>query len=81
MAQTITRIGQIDEVILAGLSEYVRGRCEEIVAKHTNEAVAEIDKAIREEVSRTVLSIGKMVSVRNNGTEITIAISDERERK
>ena len=77
-----TSITTIDEVILRALSSYVQGRAEEIVAKHTNEAIAEIEKAVRDEVSKTVLNVGQMVNFKNGPkNELIITVLDKREAK
>lgn len=76
-----TRTMGIEEIILDALSNYVRGRADEIVAKHTNDAIAEIDKSVRDEIAKAVLTVGKMVSYKNMGQEIIITISDKREEK
>ncbi len=79
MAEHFVGITSIDEVILRALSDYVRGRADEIVSEHIEAAKKEIEDSVRDEVSKTVLSIGKMVSFKN-GTqnEIIITISDQR---
>ena len=76
---SITRTNSIDEVILHSLQNYIKGRADEIVAKHTNEAIAEIDNAVRDEISKTVLTIGRMVHLTRSNDEIIITISDKRE--
>lgn len=71
-------ITTLDEVILNGLSHYVRGRAEEIVARHIEQAKKEIEDAVREEVSKTVLSVGKIVNFKTLGSELIITIHDQR---
>lgn len=75
---TETSTSTIDTVILKALIEYIRGRAAEIIAEHTKAAQEEINSSVRDEISRTVLSIGKMVHIKRNETEIVITIQDQR---
>lgn len=68
----------IESAVLSTLSDYVRGRADEIVKKHVDQATLEINNAIRDEVSRAVLNVGRFVSVDHAGPELRIVIGDIR---
>ncbi len=76
--ETITNMKTFDDMILSALRSYVKGRADEIVERHKISAGVEIESAIREEVTRTVLSLGRMVSVENHRNELRITIHDKK---
>lgn len=78
MATTITINEAFDQMILKSMQEYIRGRAEAIVEKHKEQAAQELDEAVRDEISRAVLSLGKYVNFQRLDHQIVITIEDRR---
>lgn len=76
---TISKISSLDEIILNALATYVKNRADEIVEKHKLQAIEEIEKSVRQEVSRVVMEVGAFVSFQRDRREVIIKIADYRQ--
>jgi len=70
----------LEGVILKALQNYIEGRADEIIKDATETAKIRIYDAVREEVTKTVLTLSEYVSIERFGEEIRLTILDGRKK-